>query len=403
MRILHVIAQKPNSTGSGVYVSELVKALDQAGHTQAVVAGITRADRVELPEKVQFHPVFFESEKLPFPVVGMSDEMPYPSTRYRDLTDEMTARFEQAFLDVLRPLIDRFHPDVILSHHLYLLTALIRDHFPKKRVYGFCHNTDLRQMQKTPLKRDYIRLQIQKLDGIFVPQHAQQEEVIRIYGADPSRIRELGMGYNSDLFFPGNDREPDGKTRLIYAGKIAEKKGVKSLLRSLSYLPFAREEVTLSLAGGVGSETEYDEILSLARACPYEVHFLGKLPQTELADVYRASDIFVLPSFFDGLPLTVIEALACGDRVVMSDLPGMQDWIRTYAPGGDVRFVPLPVIRHTDEADPASLPAFEERLAQALSESIRSREHRVADVSALSWAGLAKRLLAQIEKTGFKS
>lgn len=65
---------------------------------------------------------------------------------------------------------------------------------------------------------------------------------------------------------------------------------------------------------------------------PYPVEFLGKLPQPELAKEYQRSDIFVLPSFFDGLPLTVIEAIACGDKVVVTDLPGIQDWLKEQAP-----------------------------------------------------------------------
>lgn len=47
-----------------------------------------------------FYPVQFESELLPFPVVGMSDVMPYPSTRYRDLTDEMFAQWYRNISDI---------------------------------------------------------------------------------------------------------------------------------------------------------------------------------------------------------------------------------------------------------------------------------------------------------------
>ena len=54
MKILSVTAQKPNSTGSGIYLTELVKAMDEEGHEQAVVAGINREDAIELPDRVGF-------------------------------------------------------------------------------------------------------------------------------------------------------------------------------------------------------------------------------------------------------------------------------------------------------------------------------------------------------------
>lgn len=393
MKILSITAQKPSSTGSGVYLMELVKACAAKGHEQAVIAGITREDQVELPEGVRIYPVYFESPKLPYPVVGMSDEMPYRSTRYCDLTEEMADQFAAAFLEAADRAVAEFDPDLILCHHLYLLTALIRERFPDRKIYGFCHNTDLRQMKKTDLRRAYIAGQIRTLNRIFVPQRAQEAGVLEIYDVDPAKIRVLGMGYNSEIFRPTGEKPRDGVTRIVYAGKIAEKKGVMSLIRSLHHLPCAREELKICLAGSAGNEAEYKEIRRLAEACPYEIHFLGRLTQEELAKVYNRSDIFVLPSFFDGLPLTVIEALACGDRVVVTDLPGVRDWIEENTDGADVRYVEMPAIRNTDEAVPESLPAFERRLAEALLSCIRSENQRLADVSRISWERIAKDVL----------
>ena len=392
MRILSITAQKPSSTGSGIYLTELVKEFAKSGCTQAVIAGVTREDQVELQEGTAWYPVLFESESLPFPVVGMSDEMPYQSTRSCDLTETMTRQFEEAFLEVAEKAVREFQPDLILCHHLYLLTAIIRERFPSHAIYGFCHNTDLRQMQKTDLKRSYIREQIRKLDHIFVPQSAQKQGVQKIYDMPEEQITILGMGYNKDVFHVMGKKPEDGITRLVFAGKIAEKKGVKSLIKSLSYLPCKREELEVLLAGSAGNETEFRQIQDLASKCPYPVRFLGRLAQPELARVYNQSDVFVLPSFFDGLPLTVIEALACGDRVVVTDLPGIRDWIESNTSGAFVRYVPMPKMQNTDEAVEESLPVFERNLADALFASIQTETKKAADVSRISWAAIAKKI-----------
>ncbi len=63
MRILSVTAQKPCSTGSGVYLTEVVRSLAQEGVSQAVVAGVTREDRVDMPEGVKVYPVYFQVRK----------------------------------------------------------------------------------------------------------------------------------------------------------------------------------------------------------------------------------------------------------------------------------------------------------------------------------------------------
>ncbi len=393
MRILNVTAQKPNSTGSGIFLTELMKEFANGGHEQALVAGVYPQEETPVPEHVIFYPVYFEQGKLNFPIVGMSDEMPYPSTRYRDLTPDMEEAFKESFLMQLEKAVEELNPDLILCHHLYLLTAIVREHFPERKVCGFCHNTDLRQMQKTNLERNYIAGQIRRLDKIFAL-HAEQKRTIQdIYDVPKEKIQVIGMGYNNRIFKNESQRQEDGVTRIIFAGKISVKKGVESLIRSLSYLDYEKDKIELLLAGGAGNEEEYRQIVELAKACPYPVKFLGKLPQVELAKVYNSCEIFALLSFSEGLPLTVIEALACGDRVVMTDLPGVREWLGAYASGADVRYVTLPLMRNVDEAVPASLPDFERRIAQRIREAVDAGETKEVDVSGLSWSKIANEVL----------
>lgn len=398
MRILSITAQKPNSTGSGVYLTELVKEYEMLGHEQAVVAGVYRDDLIELPDGVAFYPVYFCEEGLPYPIVGMSDEMPYISTKYCEMSPEMVEQFRSSFISVIERAVEELQPDFILCHHLYLLTALVREHFPGRKVYGFCHNTDLRQMQKTDLEREFIRREIGKLDHIFVPQRAQEEGVLTLYPVDKEKITPVGMGYNNQIFHLAEEScDKEGVTSLVFAGKIAEKKGVMSLLRAMALLGDEKEldmnRVQLLLAGSTGNEEEYQMIEGLAGRCPCKVKFLGRLSQSELARVYQKSDIFVLPSFFEGIPLTVIEALACGDRVVMTDLPGIKEWITSVSSNADVRYVTLPRMRNADEPLEEDLPEFERKLADALKASVLQKETHLADVSQISWEAIAKEVL----------
>lgn len=393
MRILNVTAQKPNSTGSGIFLTELMKEFADMGHTQALVAGVYQEEETLVPDQVAFYPVYFEQGNLNFPIVGMSDEMPYPSTRYRDLTPDMVEDFKESFLEQLKKAVEDLNPDLILCHHLYLLTAIVREHFPDRKVCGFCHNTDLRQMVKTDLKRNYIAGQIRRLDQIFALHTEQKRTIEDIYDVPKDKIRVTGMGYNNHIFKNESRRVNDGVTRIVFAGKISVKKGVESLIRSLDYLGYEKERIELLLAGGAGNEEEYHRIVELSKKCPYTVKFLGKLPQEELAKVYNSCDIFALLSFSEGLPLTVIEALACGDRVVMTDLPGVKEWLGTYAPGADVRYVTLPLMRNVDEAVPATLPDFERRIGQRIWEAVEAGETKEVDVSGLSWTKIADAVL----------
>lgn len=394
MRILSITAQKPNSTGSGVYLTELVNGFSKMGHEQAVLAGIRVGEKPELPEGVQFFPVCFETEELPFPVAGMSDEMPYTSIRYSDMTEEMTMQFRAAFSKTIKDAVARFQPDVILCHHLYYVTALARELCPERRVYGLSHGSDLRQIQKNAWQRDYIINGIRNLDGIFALHSQQKEEIRRVFECRSGQITTVGVGYNSDIFrFLGKEKKRE-KKRLIFAGKLSEKKGIYSLFRAMAYPEHAKENYELVLAGGYATEKEYEEILVSAAKCPCDVKFLGKISQTRLAEEMNDSDIFILPSFYEGLPLVVIEALACGLQVVCTDLPGIWKWLGEFGLDEGVCFVTPPKMRNQDEPIPETLPKFEKELALAIEQAGQKHGNVLSKVERVTWSNICRKLCA---------
>lgn len=394
MKILSVTAQKPDSTGSGVYMTELVKSFQKLEVEQAVIAGVTKEDFICMPEYVKTYPVYYETEALPFSVLGMSDEMPYKSTKYSQMTESMTKQLKKAFSDKLDEVANAFHPDIILCHHLYFVTAVVREKFPDLKVYGICHGSDLRQIKKNPWEREYIKRHILKLDGILALHKEQKKQIQKYFQCTEEKVSVLGTGYNQYLFCRMPDIEQNkNKLELLFAGKVSEKKGVKSLIRSLEYLSEKRK-VTLWIAGGHGNTKEYQEIKELAKKSSCEVVFLGKLNQQELAVYMNRCSVFVLPSFYEGLPLTIMEAMACGAKVVCTDLPGIQEWLDDFLPEHCCVFVTPPDMVNEDEPKESQLPDFEKRLADAMEKAKLLDSIPVEKIEQVSWAGVARRFLA---------
>lgn len=389
MKILSITAQKPDSTGSGVYLTELVKGFQKLGHEQAVVCGVLEEDKIVLPEGVVCFPYYYKTEELPFAVLGMSDEMPYESTRYCDMTEEMTGQLRGVLSKHLQKVVDDFQPDVILCHHLYFITSLVRELYPEKKIYAICHGSDLRQMKKNPWQISYIKEQIVKLDGILALHKEQREDIIETYGCKLENVQVIGTGYNKDTFYIQNDvQKADDRVRLIFAGKISEKKGVMSLIRALSYIEEVEKKYVLALAGGAGNQEEFAQIQRMAMDSPCDVQFLGRLSHQELAKELNESDIFILPSFFEGLPLVIIEAMACGLCVVCTDLPGIRPWMDDALPEHAVTFVKPPKMRNADEPLVEELPTFEKELAEAILRARQKNLPAVQDIQKLSWDGL---------------
>ena len=416
MRILTISAQKPDSTGSGVYLASLARALSDEGHDIGVIAGVSAADACSLECASYVRLVRFDSEELPFHVFGMSDEMPYPSSRYRDMTTDQLARFEAAFRGALDEAMAEFRPDAVLCHHLYLVTAIVREQTDLP-VFAVCHSTDIRQMRSHGLERERIVSAIRSLDGVH---EEQAGEIIACYGVDPRKVTVVGTGFDDAVFSrgekPARERMASGDAlrdrnavearepvNLVYVGKISRKKGVGSLLDAIALLRDESVAVRCTCVGGHGEAGEYDELAARAASLGGAVEFAGRLPQEELVRVYRAADVFVLPSFYEGLPLVVVEALACGCRVAVSDLPGVRPWLAARVPYAPVAFIDLPRMIGVDEPDPADLPAFAERVKAGILEAA-SLPPCTLDLSALSWRGLARRVGELLEgATGFGS
>lgn len=393
MKILSITAQKPDSTGSGVYLTETVRGFAALGHQQAVIAGVYRDDRFSLPEGVVKYPVYFDTPELPFHIPGMSDEMPYPSTVYSQMDQDMYCRFRDAFADTLLRAISEFQPDLILCHHLYLLTSFVQELCGSiLPVRGICHGTDLRQMQKNDKWQDYIKARISGLDRVFCLHNEQRQLAEKVYGLHQAQAKVVANGYNSRVFFDKGERAPHKDIRLVYAGKISEKKGVMTLLRTLPLLGWEKNDFSLLLAGGWGSEEQKQQAEALIAEGGYDVELAGCLDQHRLAEEFNRGDVFVLPSFYDGLPLVLAESMSCGMKVVCTDLPGIRPWMDEYVPGHGIRFVTPPRMVDIDTPLEEDLPRFRQELAAAIREAAAAPAGK-PDLFAVSWEAVCRRML----------
>ena len=154
---------------------------------------------------------------------------------------------------------------------------------------------------------------------------------------------------------------------LAYAGKLSRAKGVPWFLKALADMQ--NEDWHLHLVGG-GSGDEKAECLELAAQLGGEritVH--DPMPQAALADIVKQAHIFVLPSLYEGLPLVLLEALACGCRLVATDLPGVQELLGGVSAEW-VERVALPRLEKVDSPLAEDEALFEQNLQRALEAQI---------------------------------
>lgn len=405
-RILHIISQYPGKTGSGIYLNELIRQGDKRGYEQGLIAAFSKKERdvdLNIPREY-FYPVLFNTEQIPFPIVGMSDIMPYESTRYSEMTDEMLYMWKKEFKKTIKKAIDKFKPDTIISHHLWVLTSLVKKIAPDIRVIGICHGTDIRQFEKCPQYKQYVLEGCGQVDIVFSLNHKQRELIHKVYSIPMEKIVIIGGGYNEDIFYPSNSIYPQvlgndspHTIKLIYAGKLSFSKGVLSLIRAYNNLAIDEDEIELLIAGS-GTGKEEKAIREAGKNSRLNVRFLGDLPQEKLGQIFRESHIFVLPSFFEGLSLVTIEALASGLMVVATAIPGLISFLGDKINNsGIIEYIDLPKLDYVDIPVEEELLNYEKRLKEGIEKQInRLKEEYIIDnsirkeIEKLSWSNIYK-------------
>lgn len=120
---------------------------------------------------------------------------------------------------------------------------------------------------------------------------------------------------------------PEGNARkLVYVGRLSAEKGVPILFESMSRLKERNYEVELTLLGD-GPDRGFLENLSKEMGIEDRVHFGGFVDQDTIARTLRESDVFVLPSFAEGIPVALMEAMAIGIPVITTYVGGITELV----------------------------------------------------------------------------
>jgi glycosyltransferase involved in cell wall biosynthesis len=197
-----------------------------------------------------------------------------------------------------------------------------------------------------------LRRGLRKVDFV---QTISEETREKLLGADfrPSQIKFIpnGIDIGETPVIP-----PDSTiTTLGYCGRLREVKGVHILLDAFANVLEKRPEanVRLSIAG---SGSSFDDLLNQAKALgiAHHIEWLGLIEDTQ--SYFRSIDIYIQPSFAEGLPNSVMEAMVEQQPVIASDIGGNNDLVKhehsgLRFPAGDAESLSKQIIRLLDDEE----------------------------------------------------
>lgn len=237
----------------------------------------------------------------------------------------------------VRRAVREFRPDVVHAHWLIPqgLAAVVANRTVP--LVATAHGGDvyaLRDPASTALLRAVVRR-----SAFVTTQNAEMRERLVHLGCPPDRAVVLPVGADTERFRSVAATRHRDPRRIVFVGRLVEKKGLAVLLDALRSLD--AESFHLVVIGDGPQRSELER-----RAGGLPVSFTGALSRAVVAEQYAEASIAVFPSVRassgdqDGLPLALIEAMASGCAVVGSDLPGLAEAIEhgrsgLLAPAGE--------------------------------------------------------------------
>jgi glycosyltransferase involved in cell wall biosynthesis len=290
----------PHPGGQERHVSELARSLSDRGHEVTVVTSDLSGDPGMETDGIR--------------IIWL------PSVRLG--SDALTRGLRGALREVRPDLVHIHTPISMISTQ----ASLFRKGVPLVATYhGDFHKSTLGGNMLKKL-RNHLQLPF-VLRGArrVVVLTGSDRELLVSYGIDPGVISLVPPGLNLDGY--GGEGIAPVEGRILYVGRVVYEKGMRELMEAFGTLARRMEHAELHVAG-TGYAMEEMERLVERKGLGSRVHFLGWVEHERLKVMYGEAQVVVLPSFSEGMPYAMLEAMAAGRPVVCSDVSGMCELVR---------------------------------------------------------------------------
>ncbi len=334
MKILIATQFYIEGSGSGIYVQNIAREFQDAGHEVRVLS----CDKGPVGGKpYPVRTIVFDREGK-----GQGDlnfDIPYFTTHpasnqtFYDLDDAQFNEYVKVLGDTLKDEMDQFKPDVVHCQH----ASIFSYHLAKLGVpYVITlHGTGLMGFKKEPRFYDMVMEGARGAYKIISISRQVTDEAVELLKIPQEKIVLIHNGYDENLFYPRkvtraevlkkNGVEGEAKSLVSFVGKLAHFKGIDTLIRAAGIYEKKIPGVKTVI---VGQGQLRDELEGLSKELGLKgLSFLGHKTQEEVAEIYSVADVSTVPSRHEPFGLVAIEALACGTPVVVTNGGGLVDFV----------------------------------------------------------------------------
>ena len=225
----------------------------------------------------------------------------------------------------------RLRPDVIHVHNRFFFTSLIAAAAAKALNIPLVTTLHLGSVDELPLPQRLPVLAYERIFGRTIIQASEQliavsqavADYTRRLGASPEKTRVQPNAVDTNAFRPSASKA-QRPPRVAFVGRLIQNKGPHYLMAAIPQMLAHRPDTEFWFIGDGPMRACLEQTAQNLGVAP-NVRFLGV--REDVAALLADSDIFVRPSLMEGMPLTVLEAMACGLPVVATPVGGTAELV----------------------------------------------------------------------------
>jgi glycosyltransferase involved in cell wall biosynthesis len=210
----------------------------------------------------------------------------------------------------------------------------IKRYFKKKLIVrcGYLHSYFLK---KKSAEQDIIseafaleRKAFSYADIGVVTSSWQRDIIINQYGINPGKIKVIPNYVLTDIFIqkPGIKKIYD----LVFVGRSEAQKNLGNMLKAIRYLKSKDKSIYLLMIGNCSKD---EAIKNLANQYKIDITYKENVPNYELPNILNQAKVFILPSYYEGHPKALLEAMSCGLACIGTDVNGIKEDIEHMKTG----------------------------------------------------------------------
>lgn len=154
-------------------------------------------------------------------------------------------------------------------------------------------------------------------DFATVSSNVAKKYIIENYGLSNENVKVVYNYIDTKLFKPENKKVE--KDRLLFIGRFDNQKNIQNLMKAVKDL-----DIGLDLYGDGNLK---EELELLAKKLKIDASFLGKVANKDMPKIFNKYEYYVLPSLYEGMPKTLLEAMSCGLVCIGTDTLGINEVI----------------------------------------------------------------------------